>query len=392
MSATQPELEAILARCERLYGDLSLGEVSAWKKAHPGRPAIGHLPVYVPREILHAAGALPVGLAGAGDQIDIVKGDACYQSYICHIPRSTVELGLTGELDCLDGCVFPSTCDVIRNLSGIWQLQFPGKYVRFLDLPQTFDPETGGKFYQRDLEELIHELAGLGGREPTAAEACESVRLFNENRRALRALYALRAESPWLCSCDEAFLVTRAGFVLDVAEHTRLVEQFVAAAKRRDKKKEDRIRVMVIGSFCEQPPIGLMRTLERSGCYVVDDDLNLGMRWIEGDVEPGCEPVAAVAHAYLTQSVWASTRYEDTRRRGELLARRAKELRADGVVFAAASFCDPALLDQPPLQKALTAAGIPHISFKYAENTGQFQGIREQAGTFSDSIKLWGAA
>ncbi len=35
---------------------------------------------------------------------------------------------------------------------------------------------------------------------------------------------------------------------------------------------------------------------------------------------------------------------------------------------------------------------MPYIAFKYAENTGQFQGIREQAGTFSDSIKLWGAA
>ncbi len=38
---------------------------------------------------------------------------------------------------------------------------------------------------------------------------------------------------------------------------------------------------------------------------------------------------------------------------------------------------------------ALDAAGIPWTAFKYAENTGQFQVIREQAGTFADSIKLW---
>jgi hypothetical protein len=43
------------------------------------------------------------------------------------------------------------------------------------------------------------------------------------------------------------------------------------------------------------------------------------------------------------------------------------------------------------LEHALERAGIPHTNFKFAENTGQFQVIREQAGAFSDSVKLWGA-
>jgi benzoyl-CoA reductase subunit C len=67
-----------------------------------------------------------------------------------------------------------------------------------------------------------------------------------------------------------------------------------------------------------------------------------------------------------------------------------KRSRADGVVFAAPSFCDPALLDRPVYQKALDDAGIPYTSFQYAENTGQLGGIREQVGTFSESIRLWG--
>jgi benzoyl-CoA reductase subunit C len=41
------------------------------------------------------------------------------------------------------------------------------------------------------------------------------------------------------------------------------------------------------------------------------------------------------------------------------------------------------------LVEAVAAAGIPWTAFKYAENSGQFQVIREQAGTFADSIKLW---
>ncbi len=387
------DAQEIVRRCEALYADLALQSVRDWKAAHPGRPAVGLLPIYAPRELVHAAGALPVCLLGGGDQIDIVKGDACFQSYICHLPRSTVELGLGGHLEALDGFVFPSTCDVIRNLSGIWQLLFPGKYVRYLDLPQAIDDRTGGTFYRRDLEALGAELGRLAGRGAPSPEAlAASIRLFDENRRELAALGALRAEAPWLVPFDEAYLVLRAGALLDVEAHTALVRTYREAAFRRKRKREDRIRVVVVGAFCEQPPLGLLRTLERSGCYAVDDDLFQGARWIEGEVGTDLEPYAALARAYLHRSGVASTRYQPDFARGEALVRRVRALRADGVIFAAPSFCDPALLDQPPLQKALSEASIPFITFKYAENGGQFQTVREQAGTFSDSIKLWGEA
>ena len=53
---------------------------------------------------------------------------------------------------------------------------------------------------------------------------------------------------------------------------------------------------------------------------------------------------------------------------------------------------DPALLDQPMAVAAVEREGIPWTAFKYSENSAQFQVIREQAGTFADSIKLWNVA
>jgi len=386
------EAAALARQCEALCVDMTFDAVKKWKAAHPGRPAVGHLPVYAPRELIHAVGGLPVALLGGGDNVDIVKGDACFQSYICHIPRSTVELGLRGSLACLDGVVFPSTCDVIRNLSGIWQMLFPNQYVRYLDLPQSFDDDVGGAFYRTDLVAFAADLEKLGGAPLTPANLARSIELYNLNRQAIDALYQLRADAPWWVPPDEAYVVLRASAVLDVTAHTELVHRYIAAAKRRNRKAEDRVRVMVIGAFCEQPPLGMLRTLDRSGCYVVDDDLFLGAHWTVGEVVPGEDPLRALALSYLHQSTWASMRYEYEQDRGDALVERVRKRHLDGVVFAAPSFCDPALLDQPPLQKALNAANIPFISFKYAENTGQFQGMREQAGTFSDSIKLWGAA
>jgi len=148
---------------------------------------------------------------------------------------------------------------------------------------------------------------------------------------------------------------------------------------------------VVVGSFCEQPPLNLIRTIERAGCYVVDDDFMLGNRMVKGDVVVEGDPLDAIAQSFLENAREAAFLYEPDRKGAELVER-LKACNAEGVLFCAPSFCDPALLDQPMLVKAVEQAGIPHTSFKYAENTGQFQVIREQAGTFADSIKLWGAA
>ena len=66
-----------------------------------------------------------------------------------------------------------------------------------------------------------------------------------------------------------------------------------------------------------------------------------------------------------------------------------KKRKADGIIFAAPSFCDPALLDSPLYMKACDDKDIRYVQFQYHENTGQYKVIKEQVGAFSDSIKLW---
>ena len=64
--------------------------MAAWKHRH-----VSHLSTQQSHFLLHRRRL-------GGDQLEVIQGDAYYQSYICRIPRSTLELGLTGRLDCLD--------------------------------------------------------------------------------------------------------------------------------------------------------------------------------------------------------------------------------------------------------------------------------------------------
>ncbi|HVS31368.1 MAG TPA: benzoyl-CoA reductase subunit C [Thermoanaerobaculia bacterium] len=384
------QLQDLIEYARLLYEDVDLTVVSGWKNRVEGRKAIGHMPIYVPRELIHAAGMLPVGIMGGGDRLEIVRGDAYFQSYICRIPRSTIELALSGRLDMLDGMLFPAICDVIRNLSGMWSILFPERYVRYIDGPQNFEGRVGGSFWKHELVQLRDDFAVIAGREVTDENLRESIAVYNENRAELRELYRARSLTPWFFPLSEVYYFLRAGNVLPPEEHTVLLRKYLEEAPRDPERKEqDQSRIVLVGMFCEQPPHGLLVTLERAGCWVVDDDLLLGLRWIVDDIDVEGDPLENLSHAYLTQSVSTASRYAAEGNRGAWLVDSTRRNRAEGVIFSAASFCDPALLDQPMLVSALDRAGIPHTEFKYSEDTGQFAVIREQAGTFSDSIRLW---
>jgi benzoyl-CoA reductase subunit C len=386
-------VKEIVAFCQELFDDLNFTKAREWKAARPGRKVIGYMPVYVPREIIHAAGMLPLGILGGGADMEVIHGDAYYQSYICRIPRSTLELAITGRLDFVDGMMFPSICDVIRNMSGIWQILFKDKYVRYFDAPQNFKDNVGGVFYSHELREFKEELEKLGGREITAGEIHRSIAVYNENRRWVNRVYDFRSDFPWKAPSAEVYLLMRAGMVLPPEEHTRLMQDYLAAAGAENRPMRDNCRVILTGAFCEQPPLPLIKSLEISGCYIVDDDFMLVNRWLLEEVPTDGDPIENLSKAFLHHSAQTAAKYEaDMAEKGSYLLNAVRRRSADGVIFAAPSFCDPALLDQPMMISRLEALKIPYITLKYAENSGQMQPIREQSGTFADSIKLWSAS
>jgi benzoyl-CoA reductase subunit C len=175
LNGSKSKTAEIVARAQALFDDLSFGSARQWKAAQPDRKVIGYMPIYVPRELIHAAGFLPLGIVGGGDQLEVIHGDAYYQSYICRIPRSTIELGVSGRLDFVDGMLFPSICDVIRNLSGMWKMMFPNVYVRYFDVPQNYRDEIGGNYYVNELTELLHDLSELRGKPITDDELRASI-------------------------------------------------------------------------------------------------------------------------------------------------------------------------------------------------------------------------
>ena len=372
--------------CEDIIQDLSFASVKQWKQQHPGGKAIGYFPVYAPLELIHAYGMLPVGLNGAGDQLDIQYADARFGSFICSIIKTTLELGLTNHLAPFDGLLFSSICDSARNLCFVMKRNFPGIYTDFLHLPHNPNSEASTAFLLTEYERLAQNLEQLNGARMRERALADAIARYNENRRLTRQLYDQRARHPHLIRTSELYALVRAGNFLPVEEHTALLRKTVNNLSRRTGKQRDSIRILIEGSFCEQPPLDLIKIIEEAGCYIVDDDFALGPRWFYEDVPITNNPLQSLAESYVNRSVYSSVRHDWRKPRHKQLIEKVRRRQADAVLLLIAKFCEPAYFDYVLFKQELEKEGIPHLLMEFEEKMFTFERLRTEIETFVESL------
>ncbi|MCJ2519870.1 MAG: 2-hydroxyacyl-CoA dehydratase [Candidatus Thermoplasmatota archaeon] len=373
-----------LSSVRELAQDVSFSAVARWKEETGGK-AIGHFPVFAPQEIIRAAGMLPVGVMGAWGLLEVDYADSRVQSFVCSVARTTLELGLTGRLKELDGMVFTDICDVARNLSGVWKRNFPEMLVEYLHLPQNVTSAASVVYLERELERFKGKLEDLSGVKVGEDSLWEGIEVYNHQRELLQRIYRIRRESPWLLPADEAYLLGRAAAQMPVEDHVSLLERSIAEIEARTVKSRDNIRVLLLGPFCEQPPLELLRIVEESGCYVVDDELLQTYRWYTSAVPTNGNPLRSLAESYIERARLSSVRYQ-VRRRREAIVEWLKEARAEGVLFCSAKFCEPALYDYVLYKEALEAESVPYLHLEFEEKMSAFETVRMQVETFVESI------
>ena len=382
----EPSFEEVHAGARRVVQETPGEAAARVKEALPGRRVVGCFPVYTPVELVHASGAHPVGLIGGGNTVEIAHADSRFQSFICSIVKSTMELGMTGRLDALDAVIFHSICDPARNLASVFKRNFPRLRVEYLHLPQNISSPRAEEYLEAEYRRLLEALAEVTGHAASDEDVARSVALYNRARSLVRRLYGLRVLEPERLSTAECYALVRAGTLLPVEEHIAMLEAALSALDRRSVRRRDRVRVVLEGSFCEQPPLELIEKLEDAGCYILDDDFLLGWRWFLDDVPAQADPVRSLANAYLHRSVYSGTKHDLREPKADHLVRKVHETESDAVIILAAKFCEPALFDYALYRNALHAAGVPHLFLEFEEKMWVFDRVRGEVETFVESM------
>tara|TARA_B100001079_G_scaffold120002_1_gene103143 strand:+ start:2240 stop:3391 length:1152 start_codon:yes stop_codon:yes gene_type:complete len=372
-------LDEILWLCQETVEDPEMPTVSRWRDA--GGKVAGHFQVYFPEEIAHAAKMLPLKMFGA--PVEPQHAASRFGSYLCSILKTSLEQVLSGRVE-LDMFVTHPICDAARNLAPIWGRNFDYP-CQILYLPQNPNSSYSIQYLTDEYKRLQGVIEEVAQYQISDDDLCQSIQVFNENRELLRRLYELKRNEPWLVSMNEAYVLTALGGMIPREEHNELLQAVLPLLEKREARKQDRIRVVFEGGFCEQPPLDMLRTVGRS-CYVVDDDLLIGLRWILEDVKTGDDPLGALAEAYIEKSSYSPVQHDLRKPKEKMLLQRMEDSNAEAAIITAAKMCEPGLEEQVTYTLALDEKDIPYFVSEFEENMTSFDHLEIQLETFVENI------
>ncbi len=372
-------LDKLLQRCRELVEDADFPTVRRWRAS--GGKVVGHFQVYFPEEIAHAAGLLPFKVRGA--PIEPTQAESRFGSYLCSIIKTSLELALSKRVE-MEAFVTHPICDAARNLAGVWGRNFPYP-CRILYLPQNPNSAFASRYLRDEYDRIRQVCQDIAGRPITDDDLRRSIAVFNENRALLRRLYALRRERPWLVPADEAYVLVALAGLLPREEHNALLRTALPLLEQRTTPRQDRIRVIVEGGFCEQPPLDLLRAIARS-CYVVDDDFLIGLRWIVDDVPSDGDPLLALAQSYIERSAHSPVQHDLRKPKERMLLERIESSGAQAAILMAAKMCEPGLEELVVHTRALDQRGIRYFVSEFEENMSSFDQLEIQLETFVENL------
>lgn len=322
-----------------------------------GKRVIGWLCLYVPEEILHAAGAYPVRIMGGARETP--AANSYLYSTSCSFVRNCLEQGLSGHYRALDGLVSFNTCDHIRRLFDVWKRYLGTPYTQILSLPYKIT-EASLSYYQGELVRLKEGLEKAFGLQVSDQALRESIGLYNRTRLLLKRLYELRKSDSPPISGTEILQVLLAGMVMDREQYNRQLEELLGKLEGKGGDYQGKIRLLLMGSEMEDP--GYIQLIEELGGIVVTDDLCNGMRYFDEMVDPAGDPLEALARRYLSKA--PCPRLCPSSERVGRLKEIAREWKVEGVIYESIKFCDLHSGVFPVIRDGFQEMGLPVLSLQ----------------------------
>lgn len=348
-----------------------------------GKKVFGWLCTYVPEEIIHAAGILPIRITGYAQETELDDGNAYLYINNCSFSRSCLQMGLRGEYDYLDGVVAGSTCDGARRLFDLWQYYIKVPFHHIITVPRKYTERAHGLYYEQVAQFKEHLEQHLDTR-ITDEALLKSISVYNESREALKKLYQLRKLDKPPITGAETMEVLNASQRMAKEQFNQYLCELLDELAVSGIEHGSRARLMVTGSVMNNPEF--IRSIEELGGLVVTDELCTSTRyWSDPVVLDGRSPLEAVSRRYLNN--FPCARMVPSDERFDRILQLARDYKVDGVISQIIRYCVPYAHDLPLITDRLKKAGIPTLALDVEYGTSGSGQISTRVQAFLEMLE-----
>lgn len=356
-----------------------------------GGKVFGTFCVYVPDEIVFAAGGIAAGLCG-GSQFWVPGGEKVLPVNTCPLIKASVGARLDRTcpfFQIADMYVGETTCDGKKKAWEILSREVP---LHIIDVPQLKRDKDIAAF-EGEIMEFIQVVENLTGNKITPEKLGEAIKLINNKRKALQRLYNARKASPVPISGKDALLVTQIAFYDDPARCAQMANRLAEELEQRISKgqgvfPDNALRIMVSGTPMAIPNWKIHHIIETAGAAVVAEESCTGTRYFENLVDESGqtieEQVKALAQRYMQTNCACFT--PNTGRIDDIV-RLAEEYKVDGVIDVNLQFCNLYSTESYLVKQALAEHNLPimHIETDYSEQ--DYEQLRTRIEAFLEMLR-----
>jgi benzoyl-CoA reductase/2-hydroxyglutaryl-CoA dehydratase subunit BcrC/BadD/HgdB len=294
-----------------------------------GRRIVGILCEYTPRELIMAAGAVPVCLCG-GSAETIPAAEEDLPANLCPLIKSTYGYHVRKSnpfLEMADLVVAETTCDGKKKM---YELMGQTRPMYVLELPQKPDDADAMEHWRRELCKFKGELERRFGVEISGCRLKQAIGVMNRERALRRELAGLMvSDAPPLTGRQLLDLKSSAsGIPADLEQYQKAID--LLRTKPPDPNPSPRVRVLMTGVPTVHGAERVLEIVENCGGLVVCTESCTGVRPILEDVDEAAgDPLDAIAAKYFHLPCSVMTRND---RRLESLCELATRFRPQCVI------------------------------------------------------------
>ncbi len=360
-----------------------------------GEKVVGWFNYNVPEEIIYALDLIPLRLGTGGDDRLVEIGSRYISTKNCVFVRESVGLFAENKDPYVrnsDLIAIDATCLQVYRMAELIKYYFKVK-TAILGVPRNFYLPESHEYFRKELEAFTHKLEEFSGNKLDQKKLEDSIELYDEIRRSVKALYRYQPSADAPISWRDVFNVVHAGYYLDRAEYLSLLKELLAELKEKhgdpvDIKLNGDARVLLSGSIIPPGDHKIIDIIEQSGGRIVVDDLWSGLApFIDVSInEPSIE---GIAEAYLCRMPHAALPYLDLEsdRRLANLKKLVKEHQAQGVIFHTLRYCDAFTFKAVETKNVLQKEGVPFLEIHTEYAGSDIEAIRTRAEAFIELIK-----